>query len=465
MNFDASISAPIRDAQKALALAPRIVATAPPTPSARLHALQEMADHLRQYVRSGSLNAATVTDKIFEVAALHGLTGEPGSDREAAVMQIVMSANLPADLYPTARSDSSYSGHPLPIPPSLETKTPAAWKGTEPLQQRWLAEARIPCGDLTLYSGNGGAGKTETAVQLLVSVTAGLGDWLGCVVETGPALFLSCEEPEANIRDRIERICKHRCVDPHAIGDLHLHFPDLEATWLVTADRFGKVTKTALLQQIEAWIGAHRPILVVIDSIAAVFDGEAVARRQVRSFLAMLRKIARDSEAAIILLDHPSVRGMADGSGTANSVDWRNSVRAMLHLSDADKNDPDIRELEVKKSNYGRAGEKIKLRWNGLTFVPATSAESSPYRAAAERNVDELFLKLLDKRIAQGRPIRPSTGRGSAPFELAGDPEASGVSADAFRAAMERLFTAGRIVSVETGPASKRRKHIERAPR
>jgi RecA-family ATPase len=148
-------------------------------------------------------------------------------------------------------------------------------------------------------------------------------------------------------------------------------FQTLRSTWLATADRLGKVAKTALLQQVEAWINVHRPILIVIDSIAAVFDGEAIARRQVRSFLAMLRKIARENEAAIVLLDHPSVRGMADGSGTANSVDWRNSVRAMLHLSDADKNDPDIRELEVKKSNYGRAGEKVKLRWNGLTFVSA----------------------------------------------------------------------------------------------
>jgi RecA-family ATPase len=465
MNFKATISTPINDAQKALALAPRIVATAPATPSARLHALQEMADHLRQYVQSGWLNPAIVADKIFEVATLHGLTGEPGSDKEAAVMQIAMSANLPVELHPTVRADSRPNNGPLPIPPSLETKTPAAWKGTEPLKQRWLAAARIPCGDLTLYSGNGGTGKTETAVQLLISVAAGLGDWLGCVVETGPALFLSCEEPEPNIRDRIERICSHRHIDPHAIEDLHLHFPDLEATWLVTVDRLGKIAKTALLLQIEAWIRAHRPLLVVIDSIAAVFDGEAIARRQVRSFLAMLRKIARDNEAAIVLLDHPSVRGMADGSGTANSVDWRNSVRAMLHLSDAEKSDPDIRDLEVKKSNYGRAGEKIKLRWNGLTFVPATSAESSSYRAAAERDVDELFLKLLDKRIAQGRPVRPNTGRGSAPFELAGDPEANGVSTEAFRTAMERLFTAGRIVSVETGPASKRRKHIERAPR
>jgi RecA-family ATPase len=465
MNLKATISTPINDAQKALTLAPRIVATAPATPTARLHALQEMADHLRQYVQGGWLSPAIVTDKIFKVAESHGLTGEPGSDKEAAVMQIAMSANRPIELHPGMRSDHGSNAYSLPTPPSLETKTPAAWKGTEPLEQRWLAAARIPCGDITLYSGNGGAGKTETAVQLLVSVAAGLGDWLGCVVETGPALFLSCEEPEANIRDRIERICKHRHIDPHAIENLHLHFPDLEATWLATADRLGKVTKTVLLLQIEAWICAHRPILVVIDSIAAVFDGEAIARRQVRSFLAMLRKIARENAIAIVLLDHPSVRGMADGSGTANSVDWRNSVRAMLHLSDAGKNDPDIRDLEVKKSNYERAGEKIKLRWNGLTFVPATSAESSSYRAAAERDVDELFLKLLDKRIAQGRPVRPSTGRGSAPFELAGDTEANGVSADAFRVAMERLFTAGRIVSVETGPASKRRKHIERASR
>jgi RecA-family ATPase len=465
MNRDASISTPIRDAERALSLAPRIVATAPATRSARLDALQKMADHLRQYVEGGWLNPAIVTEKIFEVAESHGLTGEPGSDKEAEVMQIAMSANLPIELETPVRFDGKSNSHPLLALPSLETKTPAAWKGTEPLQQRWLAAARIPCGDLTLYSGNGGAGKTETAVQLLVSVTAGLGDWLGCVVEAGPALFLSCEEPEANVRDRIERICKHRHLDPHAIEDLHLHFPDLEATWLATADRLGRVTKTALLQQVEGWISARRPILVVIDSIAAVFDGEAIARRQVRSFLAMLRKIARKNETAIVLLDHPSVRGMADGSGTANSVDWRNSVRSMLHLSDADKNDPDLRELEVKKSNYGRAGEKIKLRWNSLTFVPAAADESSPYRAAAERDVDELFLKLLDKRIAQGRPVRPSTGRGSAPFELAGDPEANRVTAEAFRAAMERLFTAGRIVAVETGPASKRRKHIQRASR
>ena len=101
-------------------------------------------DHLRQYVESGWLSPSTVTDKIFEVAESHGLTGEPGSDKEAAVMQIAMSTNRSTELHPEMRSDRGSSAHSLSSPPSLETKTPAAWKGTEPLEQRWQLE--IPLG-------------------------------------------------------------------------------------------------------------------------------------------------------------------------------------------------------------------------------------------------------------------------------------------------------------------------------
>jgi RecA-family ATPase len=359
----------------------------------------------------------------------------------------------------SARQERERVASPKPM---LTTITPTAWKNTDPAEQRWLAGARIPRGDLTLFSGNGGAGKTETAVQLLIAVAAAWGDWLGCVVENGPALFVSCEEPESNIRDRIERICRHRSFDPHVIENLHLHFPDLEETWLVTVDRQGRVTKTPMFVALETWIASNRPRLVVVDSIAAVFDGEAIARRQVRAFLAMLRKVAREHETAIVLLDHPSVRGMADGSGTANSVDWRNSVRSMLHLGDPDKEDQDTRQLEVKKSNYGRAGEKVILRWNGLTFVPDSLAGPSPHRAAAEQSIDDTFLRLLDKRNAQGRTVHGKNAKGSAPSEFALDPDANGVTADGFRRAMERLFNTGKLRTVETGPASKRRQHIER---
>jgi RecA-family ATPase len=329
-------------------------------------------------------------------------------------------------------------------PPPLQTLTPTKWKGTKPVQQRWLAGARIPLGDLSILSGDGGSGKTEIATLLLVSVAAGLGDWLGCVVDTGPALFISCEEDERNVRDRIERIAKHRGIDPHGIEDLHLVFPDLDATYLGSAERDGRVQKTRLLVQIEMWIERFRPSLVVVDSVAAVFDGDAIARRQVRAFLAMLRQIARKHETAILLLDHPSVRGMADGTGTANSVDWRNSVRSMLHLS-TEKDDPDARSLEVTKNNRSRVGEKIKLRWTGLTFTTDATAGPSPYKAKAERDDDQLFLDLLKVAAGQHRYYGSSPGPNYAPAQLADLPQANGTPKKMLMASMQRLFAAEQI--------------------
>jgi RecA-family ATPase len=104
-----------------------------------------------------------------------------------------------------------------------------------------------------------------TSVQLLISVAANLGDWLGCFVESGPVLFLSCEEPEPNVRDRIERICKHRGIDPYAIENLHMVFPNLADTWLATVDNFGRVSKAKLFHQVEDFVARHKPALLVID--------------------------------------------------------------------------------------------------------------------------------------------------------------------------------------------------------
>lgn len=531
-------------------------------PNERIPTLRDVAVRLREHVAEGRLSAIAVSDPIFEVAELHGLAGEPGSDEDTEIGEIarlaVDTTTSPAAIEPEpieidprpcsrcgltidrherddtpegplffcieepgadfgqfldeaeavelerlaelrrqqevadivariASMDGPGNTEPPPVnsfaafvdPPRAEgtsdkwgekpparrlvTITPAAWSGTEPQEMKWFAHGRLPAADTAIYAGNGGSGKTETIVSLLVSAAAGLGDWLGCVVEPGPVLFLSCEEPEENVRERVERICKHRGIDPYSLPDLHICCPDLEATWLVSVDRSGAVIKSELFESLIEWALEHRPVAIAINSAAAVFDGDAIARRVVRAFLGMLRKLAKQTGAAIVLLDHPSVRGMSDGSGTANSVDWRNSVRSMLYLSDPDKDDPDVRTLELKKTNRSRVGEKVKLRWNGLTFTTDAAASGpSPYRAAADREVDELFLRLLDKRNAQGRPVRPSSGRGSAPSEMEDDPDANGVKVTAFRAAMERLFTAGRIKTVETGSPAKRRKHIER---
>ncbi len=138
-------------------------------------------------------------------------------------------------------------------------------------------------------------------------------------------------------------------------------------------------------------------------------------------------------------------------------------MRSLLHLSDPDKDDVDQRSLEVKKSNYGRTGEKVTPPWSGLTFTTGAPGMASPYRAQAERDVDDLFLRLLDRFTAQGRSSTAKHGtRFSAPAEMAEEPDAGGVKAEAFRAAMARLLSAGKIKIIEMGPPSKRTKHLER---
>jgi RecA-family ATPase len=360
-------------------------------------------------------------------------------------------------------SPANNDNGPAPSPVErLATVTPASWKDTETPEERWLAFNRIPGDDLTIYTGDGGAGKTETALMLCTHVAAGLCDWLGCVIETGAALFFSAEEPESKLRKRVDRIFRNHNIDPNSIDNLHLHFPDLEDTVLASADRDGRLKKTPLMDRLEKTIESIGPRLVVVDNVAAVFDGDAIARRQVRRFCAILRKIAQKHQTAIILLDHPSVRGMNDRSGTANSVDWRNSARSMMYLS-ISKDAPDERLLEITKNNDGVTGEKVKLRWNGVTFTIAAAGSTSPTRAKAEREVEELFLSLLDKRNAQRRHVHSKTAPGGAPSEFAKDPDAGSVKAEAFRVAMERLLSAGRIVKVDFGPPSRRRERLERA--
>jgi Mrp family chromosome partitioning ATPase len=51
---------------------------------------------------------------------------------------------------------------------------PPAWRGIAIPPMRWLATNRIPAGDVTILSGDGGGGKTTVALQLAVSVERGL---------------------------------------------------------------------------------------------------------------------------------------------------------------------------------------------------------------------------------------------------------------------------------------------------
>jgi RecA-family ATPase len=349
--------------------------------------------------------------------------------------------------------------------PPLALVTPPQWRGVPIPPMQWLALHRIPMADVTILSGDGGGGKTTTALQLAVSVACDLGDWLGTLCEAGPVIFFSGEEPEHEMRRRGDRVARSRGLELSDIGNLHFHFADPDKCILGTGRPNLPITPTPLFESLRTAAKLIRPKLIVVDSNAATLGGNYLDRVHARTFVGMFRSLAREIGCAILLLDHPSLSGMTNGTGRAGNMDWQNSVRALLYLRTAENEQGSTagRELEVMKSNYGPRGEKQRLRWEDGCYVLEGSA-SAPAQAAAFNIADQTYLDCLDAATAQGRNVFPMPGKGHAPKFFADMPQANEMTWQGLAKAQERLFAAGKIGNMLFGSPSKQTRRIERLP-
>jgi hypothetical protein len=121
-----------------------------------------------------------------------------------------------------------------------------------------------------------------------------------------------------------------------------------------------------------------------------------------------------------------------------------------------------VKILETMKSNYGPPGNPVRLLWadGGLQLE---TAPNSLHRLAKDAECDQVFLRLLDERNAQGRPVYPGRGHSYAPAIFAEMPGANGFTPKAFAAAMERLFHDTKIAVRNIRVDGKPRQCIDRA--
>jgi RecA-family ATPase len=354
---------------------------------------------------------------------------------------------------------------PAEIQP-FDTFDASQWEGVPIEPRRWIVHDRIPAGEPGIMSGDGGTGKTGLALQLAAAITAGLQDWIGGIVEAdGPVIVFSAEEKLKEMHRRTSCILDHRGLSFRELrGGLHF-ICDQDQTVLGAVDRNGVVQPTTSLLRLEKTVAAIRPALVIIENAADVYSGNESDRPNVTRFMrGLLGRLTGPCESTVMLIQHPSVSGLNDGTGRAGSTGWNNSGRWRLNFTKA-KDSDELRQLETAKNNYGPSGEKTKitLRWERGVFVPDGQG-SAIERAVAESEIDHLYLKLLDTVAAQRRRVSPTTCSTYAPAVFEAMPAAEGCKSRAFAAAQERLFARGAITLEETGPPSKRRSHVVRAP-
>ena len=325
-------------------------------------------------------------------------------------------------------------------------------------QRRWLVGQWAPMAEVTLAAGDGGSGKSTLALQLSLACVAG-GDWFGQNIAAYNVLYVSAEDPRDEIHFRLEQINKYAQVPSDKLAGLKIIDLAGHSAVLATFDK-GRIKPTALFQEIEQIAREHRAGCIILDAVADFFGGNENERAEVRAFIGMLRGLAMRVDAAIILIAHPSVDGIRTGRGYSGSTHWNNGVRSRWNFtapetSTDEPSDPDLRVLELAKSNRARRGEKIHMRWWDGRFERTQPGWSG--NPTNDQNAEEVFLQLLKKFDAEKLQVSNSRGPTYAPTEFVKRKVGKDIGKKALEGAMHRLLDRGVIRVEGHGPPSRRR--------
>ena len=253
-----------------------------------------------------------------------------------------------------------------------------------PLPERqWLLDQWFPHKTTALFFGAGGVGKSLLIHQFSNCVATGQ-KFFNINVKQMPVLAIMCEDDALELKRRQLDINKWLGVAEFDEGptDLTLWPRVGYDNILVTfpsqgEDKAGEFYET-LCNKVQEVKGDHEDILVILDTAADCFGGNENVRREVNTFCkTYLGSLTKQYNATVILLAHPSLSGLASGSGLSGSTAWENSVRSRAYLERV-KDSDELRVLSRKKSNYSDIGgdNDITLIWDeGVLVIPSSPSQ------------------------------------------------------------------------------------------
>ena len=284
-------------------------------------------------------------------------------------------------------------------------------------ERQWLLNQWFPKRAVSLLFGQGGVGKTLIVQQLANAVAEGEA-FMGIGTSKMPVLCVLCEDDKQEIDRRQIDINESRGVDD-AFGSA----PENVYLWprvgqdniLVTFPNAGEDQPTSfyadLVKAVETVKGDADEICVILDNATDFFGGSENVRREVNTFIkSYCGSLCTQYNATVILLAHPSLSGLASGSGMSGSTAWENSVRSRSYLSrDADMDD--VRTLSRKKSNYSAIDNEtdIKLIWEAGVLTLPTSDDA--IARIEGRNVKRAVLDAVEEAAKDGSPFKSRAGR------------------------------------------------------
>lgn len=233
-----------------------------------------------------------------------------------------------------------------------------------------------PRAQLILLGGSGGAGKSTLTLQQAVCAAAGktLG---GENVDPVKAVFVTLEDPPSLVLNRAMRTVKEFGLDLSLVEENFtvLDGSDWDSALAIEINLAG-ITQIGMTSAFES-LREHCAgcALIIIDNASDAFLGNENARQLVRTFLRALARLAKELDAAIVLLAHidkAAARHGGQGHSYSGSTAWHNTPRVRYAMIPAAGGV----ELRMEKNNLGPMLDPMKLSWTPSGVLVPHNANS-----------------------------------------------------------------------------------------
>lgn len=255
------------------------------------------------------------------------------------------------------------------------------WDKIEEADRKWLIDKWLPTSTVTMFTGQGGAGKSWLTLQMLCQIAGGFGEWAALNPNVSsdtepnstPNIILATYEDEpAEIRRRLYTLASgiKWIEDSLCAIKQNLHIVDMRGVGSIWGPGMGNhIANTGDLlssgEQLQHICEDKKAGLLVIDPLSGAFGGNENDRTAVYDFISALRRWGDTTECAVLVIGHlPKYDGQ--NARFSGSTAWEASVRSMWMLSEQtskqkDENDDKYWALSHTKSNYAPLQDEIPL--------------------------------------------------------------------------------------------------------
>lgn len=250
--------------------------------------------------------------------------------------------------------------------------TTIEWDDIDVKDREWLIPNWLPANTATLFTGDGGAGKSWLTLQAVCQIASG---YTGAFIDpdfTAPKVseaddsnipnhivFATYEDEPAEIKRRLHALASGFGWIAEALETIkqHFHLVDMRgvgSVWGPGLDKHISVTGDLLAAGVELQLLCEekKARLLVMDPLSGAFGGNENDRTAVYDFVSSFRRWGDTANCAILAIGHLPKGNEGRAAGFSGSTAWEASVRSMWKVSKQTKNDDSFWRLQHTKSNY-----------------------------------------------------------------------------------------------------------------